>query len=82
MPDPTVGPNVTINLRNPVAKSENKKSIRYHILETPHLLQSGTQLQNSQHRRDPHGEEDRKVCLFDLQCHQLTEIMGHHDRDP
>ncbi len=29
MPDLTVGPNVTINLRNPVAKSENKTSIRY-----------------------------------------------------
>jgi hypothetical protein len=29
MPDPTVGPDVTINLRNQVAKSENKKSMLY-----------------------------------------------------
>jgi hypothetical protein len=26
--------------------------------------------------RDPHGEEDRKGCSFDLKCHQLTENGG------
>ena len=29
MPDPTVGPDVTINLRNRVAKSKNQKSMHY-----------------------------------------------------
>ena len=35
MPDPTVDPDVTINLRNPVAKSENKNQCA--TLETPYL---------------------------------------------
>ena len=29
IPDPAVDPDVTINLRNRVAKSENQKSLRY-----------------------------------------------------
>jgi hypothetical protein len=30
MPDTTVGPDATINLRNQVAKSKDQKSMRYH----------------------------------------------------
>ncbi len=32
---------------------------------------------NSQHRRDPHREEDRMECSFDLKCHQLTKIIDN-----
>ena len=81
MPDPTVGPaRCNINLRNQVAKSENQKSMRYHR-DTISTL-SSTQWHNSQHRRDPHLEEDRKGYSFDLKCDQFTEIMGHQWAGP
>ncbi len=36
----------------------------------------GAQYPNRLHRRDPHEEEGRIECSFDLQCHRLAEIMG------
>jgi len=73
MHDPTVDPDVSIGVRNPVAKRENQKS-SHHCRET---TQSITQRQKIQHRRDTHGEESWKECVFDLKCHQLIKIMGH-----
>ena len=36
----------------------------------------GAQCPNRLHRRDPHGEEGRIECSFDLLCHRLAEIIG------
>jgi hypothetical protein len=77
----TIGPDVTFKLGNRFAKYWKIKN-QFATLETPHLLQSGTQWQNSQHRPDPHGEGDTMACAFDLQCHQLTKIMGHQWAGP
>ncbi len=47
-------------------------------LVMPHLhtLNRHT-MPNRSHRRDPHGEEGRIECLFDLQCQRLAKIMRH-----
>jgi hypothetical protein len=66
-PDTAVDPDVTINLRNRVAKSENQKSMRYRRATVS--SQEQHQLHKSQHRHDPHGEESPMVCSFDLKCH-------------
>jgi len=55
MHDPTVDPDVSIDVRNPVAKRENQKSLR-HCREMV-STQSSTQRQKNKHCQDPHGEE-------------------------
>ena len=74
MSDPTVGPELTIVVGNRVVNiHEHRKSLRY-LSNTISTLGS-TQSPNKWHGRDPHIKKGWIECSFDLQFHQLPEIL-------